>query len=238
MPTIALSNNDIVGKEFGKLTVLLVFYKSERREAYTRCACSCGKVVDVLAGSVKYGKTKSCGCLRVTNGHNRLEDISGNRYGRLVSISFSHRKANRTFWKCLCDCGNEALAEYSHLVTGRTKSCGCIKKELMSSKSGESSHLWRGGASYKPWAYPKEWNDEIRESIRNRDNRLCQFPECTYSDVGKTKRLDVHHIDGNKQDCRPINLISLCHSHHMKVEMSPRTWEDYFYSVVSDYEHR
>lgn len=32
-------------------------------------------------------------------------------------------------WKCQCDCGNEKIAYSSYLLTGRTSSCGCLKKE-------------------------------------------------------------------------------------------------------------
>lgn len=231
---------DISGMRYARLLVL-GFYgrRGVGGRAFYRCQCDCGNLCIIEYSKLKNGHTSSCGCLHADT--NRLVhsiDISGSRFGRLVATSFSHRKNKQTFWNVKCDCGTVCVVNYAHIVDGRTKSCGCIKRELMASKSGEASHLWRGGASTKPWAYPKEWNERTRELVRNRDSRTCQFPECTYSDIGKDKRLDVHHIDGNKQDCRAINLISLCHSHHMKVEMSPRTWEDYFYSVVSDYEFR
>jgi DNA-directed RNA polymerase subunit RPC12/RpoP len=101
---------------------------------------------------------------------------------------------------------------------------------------GESSPMWRGGKKTK---YAKEWNETLRERIRERDGRKCQFPECETTDfTGKTK-LHVHHINGAKEDCRDINLISLCGSHHVHIEStSPENWQDYFYSITADYEHR
>lgn len=31
--------------------------------------------------------------------------------------------------ECLCNCGNIITVHYSHVLTGHTKSCGCLKKE-------------------------------------------------------------------------------------------------------------
>lgn len=32
-------------------------------------------------------------------------------------------------WKCLCDCGNETIVYRNGLINGKTRSCGCLKKE-------------------------------------------------------------------------------------------------------------
>ena len=44
------------------------------------------------------------------------------------------RKSRRHYWLCRCDCGKEKTVEESHLKTGHTKSCGCYRKELPSSR--------------------------------------------------------------------------------------------------------
>ena len=33
-------------------------------------------------------------------------------------------------WKCVCDCGNETIVSQTLLQTGKTKSCGCIQKDI------------------------------------------------------------------------------------------------------------
>ena len=43
-----------------------------------------------------------------------------------------YEKNYHFFWKCKCDCGNEKFVEYSKLVSGHTKSCGCLQKERTS----------------------------------------------------------------------------------------------------------
>lgn len=46
----------------------------------------------------------------------------------LVALEFVGRKNGRTLWKCVCDCGNESIAGYSNLISGNTRSCGCLEK--------------------------------------------------------------------------------------------------------------
>lgn len=35
-------------------------------------------------------------------------------------------------WKCICNCGNEAVVSTRCLKSGGTKSCGCLNKEVRS----------------------------------------------------------------------------------------------------------
>ena len=59
------------------------------------------------------------------------KDLTGKRFGRLIVLKLSNTqipKANRR-WDCICDCGNEVTTVGSNLVTGHTKSCGCLNIE-------------------------------------------------------------------------------------------------------------
>lgn len=64
------------------------------------------------------------------------EDLIGKKYGKLLVLSSDDArykkdllKTNKPhrYWKCLCDCGNIIEVEGSHLKSGHTISCGCIK---------------------------------------------------------------------------------------------------------------
>jgi hypothetical protein len=67
---------DLVGKIFGRLTVIEYSHTKGNRP-YWRCLCGCGKTTVVDRGHLKYGHTKSCGCLNreITSKRNR-----GNHY--------------------------------------------------------------------------------------------------------------------------------------------------------------
>jgi len=61
----------------------------------------------------------------------KLIDLTGQRFGKLVVLEHIERKQSKggSRWKCQCDCGNITETEAHRLKNGRTKSCGCLKKE-------------------------------------------------------------------------------------------------------------
>lgn len=75
-------------------------------------------------------------------------------------------------------------------------------------KKGEETPNWQGGKSLE--IYPPEFDKYLKEEIRKRDNYLCQL--CDSKD--KKRELSVHHIDYNKNNSSPQNLVSLCVSCH------------------------
>ena len=52
---------DIIGKKFGRLTVLEVFSENGRKKS--KCQCECGNKTVVRIDLLKSNHTKSCGCL-------------------------------------------------------------------------------------------------------------------------------------------------------------------------------
>jgi len=101
------------------------------------------------------------------------------------------------------------------------------KKNIGESQRGEKGSNWQGGKSFE--LYSQDWTDDLKESIRKRDNYICQ--ECgIHQDelTGFHKLLDVHHVDYNKKNLNPRNLISLCRSCHAKTNHNREYWLDYF----------
>lgn len=64
------------------------------------------------------------------------QDLTGQRFGRLVVISPSairfKTKQKMTWWRCRCDCGEETITGGAYLMAGKTKSCGCLRRETSS----------------------------------------------------------------------------------------------------------
>lgn len=71
---------------------------------------------------------------------------------------------------------------------------------------GEDNPNWKGGISTEP--YCQIWNNELKDYIKYRDDYICQNPYCFRG--GSV--LCVHHVDFNKKNCEPSNLISVCKS--------------------------
>lgn len=55
---------NLVGKKFGKLTVVELTNKRNNRNAVYKCKCECGTYKYVKSCSLLNGHTKSCGCLQ------------------------------------------------------------------------------------------------------------------------------------------------------------------------------
>lgn len=63
---MALNDEELKGKRFGKLTLLYRVGKDKWGNPIFRFKCDCGKEKDILYGSVARGKTISCGCHNLT----------------------------------------------------------------------------------------------------------------------------------------------------------------------------
>jgi hypothetical protein len=57
-----LKREKLIGKKFGKLTVIGFKYEIKRKRYYVVCSCECGKETIVDQNKLKTGHTKSCGC--------------------------------------------------------------------------------------------------------------------------------------------------------------------------------
>jgi hypothetical protein len=101
------------------------------------------------------------------------------------------------------------------------------KKKLSIANSGNKNWNWRGGLSKRK--YPKSWTNTLRTLIRERDKYTCQICGFHQSKLnGWSKKLSVHHIDYNKKNCNPDNLITLCKSCHTKTNHNRKYWIKYF----------
>lgn len=96
---------------------------------------------------------------------------------------------------------------------GKPKPAGFIEKV-----SGEKHHNWKGGKSFQLYGF--DWTSLLKHSIRTRDCFVCQI-------CRKTGWV-VHHIDYNKSNCNPDNLITLCCPCHMKTNFHRDYWINYF----------
>lgn len=65
----------------------------------------------------------------------RFIDITGIKFERLSVIDFSHSKNGRAYWKCKCDCGTIDSYQGKLLRCGHTKSCGCLKVDVIRNNS-------------------------------------------------------------------------------------------------------
>ena len=82
------------------------------------------------------------------------EDFTGKTFNRWTVIQYSHKnKFNNRFWKCICICGQVRVVNESLFKSGRSKSCGCLQKEVV---KNNRIHGLAGTKIYFVWAGMKQ----------------------------------------------------------------------------------
>lgn len=84
--------------------------------------------------------------------------IVGQRFNRLVAISIAGKNdANKILVLCKCDCGNSAVVRKEYLLSGHTKSCGCLAREISSRVNLSHGDKCNGQTTpeYRAWAGAK-----------------------------------------------------------------------------------
>ncbi len=114
-----------IGYRIGMLEVAEA--TDQRKNGYTvwRCQCDCGNDRLLDTRTLQRGTIRDCGCTtKVPPG---ASDLTGRRFGKLVAVApTDQRQYDGIVWRCLCDCDNVAYVSSHQLLSGYTKSCGCL----------------------------------------------------------------------------------------------------------------
>lgn len=175
---LALYDQD-VGSKFNLLTVLKHIKKKNNQgnmRSDFECLCECGNKKIIVASNVKSGRSKSCGCyarevtsqtnIKTLNDRNKkksekfLAKYLGKRYGKLVITGYilgnngtkrKNQKHNRFI--CSCDCGNTKSIVSQSIRNGKTISCGCHMREMISKNRTKHGHARTGNKhpAYLTW---------------------------------------------------------------------------------------
>ena len=93
---------------------------------------------------------------------------------------------------------------------------------------GSLNRNWNNGKSFEP--YTTDWNKTLKRSIRERDHYTCR--EC--GALQEDRAFCIHHIDYDKKNCNPNNLITLCLHCHSKTNSNREYWEQHFKNMMED----
>lgn len=186
---------DLTGQRYGRLTVMGLFGKINGARKWN-CRCDCGAERVVYGKSMRAGHTVSCGCFNSENasmlGKQRVEDLIGHHYGRLTVMGFSEKVKNDRKWNCQCECGNSVSVRAKGLKSGKTKSCGCLRKETSATTSiSNVKHRVEAGMKFGRLLVIKMAENHSKDKRRTWDCRCDCGKECNVEShqlvMGKTK---------------------------------------------------
>lgn len=158
---------NMTGYEFQTWKVIsLSDKKSSGNNVYWLCECQiCGAQKELCGSEIRLNRTGICKCQKqqthkteskagpkvdyyntdVSNS-SKIKNEIGNRYGKLLVLSFAYIKNSNAYWNCQCDCGRTTIARGNALRTGNICSCGC----QVSRKEEEIAKILdKYGISYK-----------------------------------------------------------------------------------------
>ena len=128
MANSAPKDKNLIGRLFGRWTVIGEGGKTPKGERKWHCRCRCGTQRDVLERVLLSGGSLSCGCLRREKTKSALAyDLTGKTFGDLTVVGKAEyqRPNGGVWWRCECVCGGEYEAPATLLVTGKRTHCGC-----------------------------------------------------------------------------------------------------------------
>ena len=172
----------------------------KQNRVYRKCII-CGKEFAVRKSVLKYSKAICC--------------------SRECFYQYNKKPPNFT---CKI-CGNQFRAKPSLIEKNKVKYCSRECSSLAQSFISKDNHYnWKGGISSEP--YCPEFNEIIKEKIRNKWNRKCAI--CNKLEKNNGQRLSVHHVNYNKnQGCdENFMLIPLCKKCHSKTNYNRKKWQE------------
>jgi len=122
---------NLTGQRFGRWTVMgpetEASAASTKTEPKWLCQCDCGTRRAVLERSLRYGGSRSCGCMAHENARKSASlQLEGQTFGELKVLAEDRSQKRRgTWWICQCSCGNICTVQGTLMVNGRKTHCGC-----------------------------------------------------------------------------------------------------------------
>ena len=172
------------------------------------------------------GNKRGLGYIHTEETRKRISEMNK---GKIISLEVRKKlsQIQKEKWK------NDKITERQKEVLfkkGEHRSLGNEFKKGEVRFKGETASNWQGGISFEP--YGLAWTKQLRESIRERDNYVCQL--CNKHQSQLKRKLSIHHIDYIKTNIFTFNLISICVNCHIITNNNRNHWTTFFRNYLSE----
>lgn len=140
---------------------------------------------------------------------NKVHDLTNQKFGLLTVVELEITNSRKTYWKCLCECGNYKTARSDSLICGAIRSCGCMKKQQdRVNLTANHSHKMSGTRLYHIWVGMKgrcsNPNNQDYKRYGGRGITVCKEWVDSFANFmewankhGYSKKLTLDRIDYN-----------------------------------------
>jgi hypothetical protein len=117
----------------------------------------------------------------------RKINIIGKKFNRLTVLKKVDAGKYQYKYLCQCDCGNKKIIQSTSIVQGTTKSCGCIKTEMLVKKN------YKHGQSHTS-AYKCAWSRVMHMKRKFRLPKWADVEAIRQFYMNKPQGCEVDHI--------------------------------------------
>lgn len=106
----------------------------------------------------------------------RMEDRIGERHNRLIITGLAYRNNSKAYVMAECDCGKSSISPLPSVLSGYTKSCGCLAKEKSKVNALKMSDAKRGKPGHRLKDFKHTMITTLISASRNAAKSHKPFP--------------------------------------------------------------
>lgn len=147
----------------------------------------------------------------------KQSNMIGQRFGRWLILDYDEELSKQRgydYYLARCDCDIERVVKGNSLRDGKSQSCGCLQREVVSKICSN-----RIGENNPAYVHGFCCTTKLYESFRRDAGYKCQRCDKTQEQelVDTGQKLSVHHKDNDHDNNDPRNIEVLCLRCHRKV---------------------
>lgn len=151
--------------------------------------------------------------MEVKRRNRAIHDRTGEKFGRLTAVRLIERRGSRNhLWEWSCECGGMAVIGISGVVKGSSRSCGCLRREMLSARNEKHGMSKLHKREYRTWKDMRSRcnnpNNQDFNDYGGRGISVCERWDdfsAFLSDMGlRPEGMTIDRIDVNG-DYEPLN---------------------------------